>query len=223
MFEILEDQQKVHVSYVLCVVLRRREVIFLLSLTTTNYSASCFCVLGLSSKWWYLLVMLLSICWRYHPVVALLIILSSVMSCSKARCVLSEFLLLYRVRDIPVFLDCLQHFCVLCADKEYVPVYRTDSGETYQADSGGAGDNMDACIEDVELFYPHEKADVVVALATVQGTTLTTVLKIHQRNLENVSELTGIGQISGSLKEESCLIELFIVKFVFRAINTHLY
>jgi len=56
----------------------------------------------------------------------------------------------------------------MCADKVFVPKYQSDGGN-YEADDGGSSDDMD-CVEDFDFHTaPHDKADVVVALATVPG------------------------------------------------------
>ena len=49
----------------------------------------------------------------------------------------------------------------VCVDKECTPMYQSDSGEA---------DNIDSRIAEVEYHtIPHDKADVVTALAAVTG------------------------------------------------------
>jgi len=56
----------------------------------------------------------------------------------------------------------------MCADKVFAAKYQSDGGQ-YEADDGQSSDDMD-CVEDFDFHkVPHDKADVVVALATVQG------------------------------------------------------
>jgi len=94
-----------------------------------------------------------------------------------------RFSLQNRTKNLTEVIVCKPHtpaaLCVWCADK------------VYQADSGGTGDDMD-CDGDVAEFEfhtkPHDKADVVVAFATVQGTRLTVLCLMIPINLENVRE-----------------------------------
>jgi len=52
----------------------------------------------------------------------------------------------------------------MCADKVFVPLYQSDHGEPDEMDCEGSSEEFDFHTK------PHDKADVVVALATVPGT-----------------------------------------------------